>query len=105
MGFKCNNLMSLYAMICVAIFAATVIFRMLNTEKYFQDLNTKNCIIEHYYVFFPFLIISLAYIMYVMVFTYNQTKTVKNNGQWDSKKMVVESKKVSFGHLNKHIAS
>ena len=92
---KFDNLMVLYVMTCVTLFAAMVILRMLTFEEHFSK-NAEACVTEHYYVFLPFMAIAIAFLFYVLAFTMFQTITVDSKGQWDSKRMVVESKKVSM---------
>ena len=102
---KFDNLMVLYVMTCVALFAAMIILRMLTFEEHFSK-NAETCITEHYYVFLPFMAIAIAFLFYVLAFTLFQTITVESKGTWDSEKTVVESKKVRlifiFRNLWKH---
>ena len=92
---KFDNLMVLYVMTCVTLFAAMVILRMLTFEELFSK-DAKVCVTEHYYLFLPFMAIAIAFLFYVLAFTMFQTITVKRKGQWAYERMVVENKKVCF---------
>ena len=57
---------------------------------------TKDCASVNIYIAYLFYYIcaSITFILYVLVLTRYQQKTVQNTGQWDSKFMVVENDKV-----------
>ena len=93
-----DNIMAIYVVTCVIFFAAMVLLRMFIFEPHSSTNNTVvqgQCVTEHYFLFIPFLTISIAFIIYVLGFTIFQTIAMKTKGQWGPKRMVVESKKVS----------
>ena len=74
-------------MICVALYAAISATKMIAYENFFYHLDEDA-------IHVAFTTISIAFIVYILVFTRFQKKGVKKRGQWDSTRMVVEHHKV-----------
>ena len=96
-----DNLMAIYVVTCVILFAAMGLLRMFIYEDNSPSAHNTvvqghHCVTGHYYLFLPFMTIAIAFILYVLAFTMFQTITVKIKGQWAHERMVVENKKVCF---------
>ena len=129
-----DTVMSLYAMISVAIYAGTNCIKIglpgkLILGDYFQEnmtsqrpflllrisfpgrlffiqwppaiVATKMIAYENFFyhlnedaLHICYITVAIAFIVYVLVFTYFQKKSVQKSGRWESKRMVVEHHKV-----------
>ena len=52
------------------------------------------CIKEHYYVFLPFLVAAIAFVVYVLAFTLAQSRSVRKCGKWGHQREVLENNQV-----------
>ena len=84
-----NTVMSLYAMISVAVYISIAATKILAYENFFYYLDEDGV---HVY----YLTIAIVFIVYLLVFAQVQKRAVLKRGRWESKSMVVEHHKVCF---------
>ena len=84
-----NTVMTLYAMVTVAVYVSISATKILAYENFFYHLDE-----DGYHV--AMLTIAIAFIVYILVFAHVQKRTVLKKGHWESKRMVVEHSGVCF---------
>ena len=90
-----DTVMSLYAMISVAVYISISATKILAYENFFYHLDE-----DGFHV--ALLTIAIAFIVYILVYATVQKRAVRKRGQWESKRMVVEHTKVCFCFPNKY---
>ena len=86
-----NTVMSLYAMVSVAVYVSISATKILAYENFFYHLDEDGFHVAS-------LTIAVAFIVYLLVFATVQKRAVRNNGVWKYQRMVVDHHKVGF-HL------
>ena len=82
-----DTVMSLYAMISVAVYVAISATKILAYENFFYHLDEDGLHVAY-------ITIAIAFIIYMLVFATVQKRAVLKKGLWESKRMVVEHNKV-----------
>ena len=86
-----NTVMSLYAMVSVAVYVSISATKILAYENFFYHLDEDGFHVAS-------LTIAIAFIVYMLVFATVQKRAVRKSGVWKYQRMVMDHNKVGF-HL------